>query len=295
MKGARTMMMLAKMKSLAAIVAVCVLISALAAAVTVPALSPAANKAVMQLALQATPLADLPTPTTAASTEPAASGRSDETAQAVAASGDWSRAIDTYARELADIPVAGYRDKKDFAWIVSEYENSFAVQNKPVDYDPFRKILDQKLKDHPNDAIFTWRLHRALSDIAEKTQDVAAEKAELDAAIAAYPHAIEGDPSKHSSLQHLYNQYALIVAQSDVPAAEDYIRFRFKADARFVYFFTPPWLEFFQKNKMPEEYLKLTKDIVDLYDLKARQHPTQRQLLLRYKSQLEAERRQNPF
>jgi len=279
------MMMLAKIKLLAAIVAACVLVSALTV-VTAQMLAPAANKAVAQFAQAPS--------TGLASTEPAASGRADKTAQEAAMSGDWSTAIDAYGRELAGIPVGGYRDKKDFAWILSDYENSFAAENRSVDYDPFTKILDQKLKDHPNDDIFTWRLHRALADIAEKTQDVAAEKTELDAAIAAYPRVIEGDPSKLSSLQHLYNQYALLVAQSDVPAAEEYIRSRFKTDAGFVYFFTPPWLDLFQKTKMPDEYQKLTKDIVDLYDLKALQHPAQRRLLLRYKSQLEAERRQNP-
>jgi hypothetical protein len=223
--------------------------------------------------------------------EQASAGDPIDRAQAAAAAGDWAGAIDAYAEALTQTPVAGYRDKKDFSWIVTEYEKGFAALNKPVNYEPFKKILNEKLQAHPKDLIYTWRLHRALAGIAETAQDVAAEKSELLAAIAEYPSAVEGDPSKHSSLQHLYNQYAMILAQSDVVGAEDYIRKGFQGDARFVYFFSPPWRNLFQDKKMPGEFTKLMKQVSNLYEAKAIEQPGEQTLLKRYKAELDAEAR----
>jgi tetratricopeptide (TPR) repeat protein len=228
--------------------------------------------------------------TNAASPSPTATPEIPDSAATV---GDWSAAIDDYARELSTMPTGMYRDKKDFAWIIARYEDSYSAQNKPVDYAPLQAILNQKLQAHPADTLFTWRLHRALADISGKTQDTATQKAELEKAIAAYPQAVYSDPSKLSSLQHMYNDYAMILAQTDVPAAEDYIQSRFKDDARFLYFFTGPWERLFRERGTPDEFLKLIDDFLPLYDQKAQSLPAQKRLLMRYKSQLEAERRAN--
>src|SRR5207253_1859529 len=83
-------------------------------------------------------------------------GASDpaEKAQQLAVSGDWGGAIDTYAKFLRTLGAEEYRDKKDFAWILGEYE-----KRNPGDYAAFKKIAANKLEEHKGDALFTWRLH----------------------------------------------------------------------------------------------------------------------------------------
>src|SRR5205085_7347883 len=128
-----------------------------------------------------------------------------------AAAGDWAGAIDSYAQFLGQTSPEEYRDKKDFTWILAEYEKQQSDKN----FAPLKQAADAAMTQHKDDAIYTWRLHRLLSAIAEKAKDADTQAKELDQTIAAYPKVAYADHARHSSLQHLYNQRAMLIAQTD--------------------------------------------------------------------------------
>jgi hypothetical protein len=208
-----------------------------------------------------------------------------DTAQQRAAAGDWVGAFDSYAKFLRETAVEQYRDKKDFGWILEEFEK----KHGDGDYAPLKKATETSLDQHKDDPIYTWRLHRLLADIAEKAKDKDALVKELDQTIATYPKKVEGDPSRHSSLQHLYNRRAMLIAETDVDAAETYLLKNFKEDARFVYFFDSPWRELYEKRQTPQRYRDFAKKIVAAYQEKARKSPAQQQMLSKYAAQLWAQ------
>jgi len=193
-------------------------------------------------------------------------------AQALAAEGKWAEAMESYGDFLKGLSAEQYRDKKDFSWIVEE------CQKNGKDLAGLKQAAEEELAKHPKDNLFTWRLHRMLGEMAEKSGDKEALKKELDLAIASYPAKVDGDPSKHSSLQHLYNERALLATEKDVKSGEDYILRAFKEDKRFVYFFGTPW----EQALGAREYAKMMGRVVKVYEEKAASNPVQRSILNRY-------------
>jgi hypothetical protein len=152
-----------------------------------------------------------------------------------------------------------------------------------------KSAATELLPKHKADLIYEWRLHRLLAQIAAKQGDKEAQMKALDAAIAAYPPEKSGEPSKLSSLQHLYNERALLTADKDVAAAEEYILKAFKADKRFVYFFGQPWEQWYQQHDQAARYQPLLKKVQKIYGEKAASDPEHRGLLQRYAKQLASE------
>src|SRR5688572_30246023 len=184
-----------------------------------------------------------------------------EKAQQLAAESKWAEAIDTYGKSLASMNAAAYRDKKDFDWILEEYEKTAGG-----DYTAMKKVATDLLAKNKGQELFEWRLNRLLAQIALKQGDADAQAKALDATIASYNAKVEGEPSKHSSLQHLYNERAMLMAEKDPKAAEDYILKSFKADPRFVYFFGHPWEQFYQEKNQPQAYTQLLQRARRIYD-----------------------------
>lgn len=218
---------------------------------------------------------------------PMAEGK--QNAQSMADAHNWAGAIDAYGEELRGISVEQYRDKKDFGWIIDAYAKASPDGAAPGGgmWEPLKKIFQQKITQHADDAIFAWRLHRGLADIAERAGDAAGEKTELEQAIKAYPVVNDSDPARHSSLQHLYNQYGLLLAKDHVADGVDYVSAKFAADERFVYFFTSPWKQLLKDQ--PNQYRDLIKKVLASYDDKAKQHPEQGEMLMKYRAELDGE------
>lgn len=203
-------------------------------------------------------------------------------AQQLAAAGQWAEAIDAYGTFLSHTAPAAYRDKKDFAWIADAY-----TKTAPADDAAIRKLVDESLVKHKGQAIYEWRLHRLLADLADRRGDKETEQKELDAAIAAYPPELGPDPSRLSSLQHLYNQRTLLTAEQDAKAAEDYALDAFGKDRRFVYFFTPTWQRWYQQHNQAGGYADLIARVQKAYEQKLSSASTaqQRRLLTQYAAQ----------
>jgi hypothetical protein len=209
---------------------------------------------------------------------------SAQDAEALAAAGKWTEAIEAYGQELTQMTAPQYRDKKDFEWVLDEF-----VKTSPKDYEPLKKTATQLLTKHKGSDIYEWRLHRLLADIAQKQADKDTEQKELDLAIAAYPPETSNEPSKLSSLQHLYNRRALLTADKDAKAAEDYLLKAFKTDPRFVYFFGSPWQAWYEQANQPQGYQQLQQRVQKIYGEKAATDPKHRSLLQRYAKLLAAE------
>jgi hypothetical protein len=205
-------------------------------------------------------------------------------AEQPAAKSKWAKSIEDYGKQLSAMSPQQYRDKKDFEWIVEDYEKE-AGQN----YDALKGVAQELLPRHKGDFIFEWRLHRLLAQIAAKQGDKDAQAKALDAAIAAYPSEKSGEPSKLSSLQHLYSERALLMAEKDVAAAEEYVTKAFKADKRFVYFFGHTWEQWYQQHDQAARYQPLLKKVQKIYGEKAASDPEHRGLLQRYAKQLASE------
>ena len=196
----------------------------------------------------------------------------------------WAKSIEDYGKELAGMSPQQYRDKKDFEWILEEYEKE-AGQN----YDALKNTVNDLLPRYKANHIYEWRLHRLLAQIAAKQGDKDAQAKALDAAIAAYPPEKSAEPSKLSSLQHLYNERALLTAEKDVAAAEEYVLKAFKVDKRFVYFFGHTWEQWSQQHDQAARYQPLLKKVQKIYGEKAASDPEHRGLLQRYAKQLASE------
>src|SRR6266516_2011091 len=76
----------------------------------------------------------------------------DDKAQQLAAAGDWAGAFDSYAKFLRETSVEEYRDKKDFGWMLGEFEK----QHGDKDFAPLKKAADTALDQHKEDPIYTW-------------------------------------------------------------------------------------------------------------------------------------------
>jgi hypothetical protein len=79
----------------------------------------------------------------------------DDKARLLAAAGKWDEAIETYGKFLGSISPQEYRDKKDFEWVMEEYE-----KNDAGNLDRLKKAAVDLLAKHKGQEIFDWRLHR---------------------------------------------------------------------------------------------------------------------------------------
>src|SRR5687767_7179820 len=99
-----------------------------------------------------------------------ASAQTIEKAQELAAAGKWAAAIDAYGKSLASMNVAAYRDKKDFDWILEEYEKKSAG-----DYTAIKNVATDLVAKHKGQELYEWRLNRLLANIALKQGDKEAQ------------------------------------------------------------------------------------------------------------------------
>jgi RNA polymerase sigma factor (sigma-70 family) len=187
---------------------------------------------------------------------------------------DYAAAIDRYGAWLASLSVEEYRDKKDFDWLLRTYEKQRAGQPK-VDYQELMTVAQQSIDNHPAEAaIFAWRAHRLLADIAEKRNDKAGVVQHLDKAIEAYPRVDYPDPARLSSMQHLYNRRATLIAdEQGIDAAEKYVLDKFETDDRFTYFFAIEWQKVYARRKEPKRFESLADRVIEIYQRKADRDP----------------------
>lgn len=181
-------------------------------------------------------------------------------AQRLASEEVWSGAIDAYTDHLSKLSTRNYRDKKTYEWILLEY-----VESNPNQLEPLKSLVEGKLTaiGEEADAIRSWRLHQLLSRIAEKEGGAEEQKRQLMMAIKSYPKVRYAEPSKHSKLQHLYNEVALQMAESNLENAEEWFLDNFSKDERFDFVYLPVWKSFYDERDQPERYeVLITKAIV---------------------------------
>jgi tetratricopeptide (TPR) repeat protein len=213
-----------------------------------------------------------------------------EQAQSLASAGDWSAAIDTYSEYLRGLSAEQYRDKKDFAWILDEYERVRRPRGE-AGYREFSEIIQRKLEDRAPGDPDRWRLYRALAGIDEKLRDPRSQREHLQQAIDEYPPDIEGNPAQHSSIQHLYNSVAMLVAATSIEEAEKYLLDSYEQDPRFVCVFLPPWQQLYKERNEAARYDRLIEQVLGAYERKADREPSLRVLLEEYTRQTRALKR----
>ena len=76
-------------------------------------------------------------------------------------------------------------------------------------------------------------------------------------------------------IQHLYNEVALLRAEEDLEAAEDWLMEKFREDARFEFVFVPVWKQFHEEKEVPDRYPLLLAKIRGAIDTKMKTFPEQ--------------------
>lgn len=200
-----------------------------------------------------------------------------EEATRLAEAGDYPGAIEQYAAWLATLSVEEYRDKKDFEWLIDTHEKRQPARaGAKVDYGPLIVAAEKAIEKSPVDpAIVVWRANRLLASIAERRGDKAAIAEYIGKAIDAYPRVDYPDPMRLSSIQHLYNRRAMLIAEAKgIDDAEKFVLESFENDDRFEYFFWIQWQQQYAKHGTPERFADLAKRVVEVYGLKAERDKT---------------------
>lgn len=206
-------------------------------------------------------------------------------AQERAEMGDYAGAMQAYVQELSEVDPSAYRDKKTFNWI-----RDIALKRKDT-LGTLRAAAESLLKNADRDKEMTdWRTHRFLAGLAQSEGDSATRKKELQLAIETYPAIRYSEPSKFSSLQHLYNEMGdILVEEKGFDAGTAYVLEHFAKDDRFVYVFLPPWEERAKKSGETAKLKALARELEAAYEAKETRVPEVRHQLDEYRRQLKAE------
>lgn len=152
-----------------------------------------------------------------------------------------------------------YKDKIDLRNIFDSLQARAVPQP-----DQIRQWLHQAQalgEQHPEDPDYAWRIPHLLATMALALGEHEQSGAYLDQAIDHYPAVQYIDPSRHSMFQHLVNQRAGLIWESEgVDAAERYLLGMIE-DPRMDYVYDTWWQERYESAGMPERYEKFLERI----------------------------------
>lgn len=184
---------------------------------------------------------------------------------------------------------------KDKISLDNVWEN-FVRQNRPDE--KAVQALMQEVQAwalrHREDPEIPWRAAHALAAMAEAANHPKAAIDWMEKAIASYPPIHYTEPSKHSKFQHLVNNLAELIWQSEgYKAAENRALKLFRNDERFEYFFLPWWQDQFRRQELNDAFPPLCTQVEQIYRERTEKFPARRELTRRYLAQL-AERTKPP-
>jgi HEAT repeats/Tetratricopeptide repeat len=133
-----------------------------------------------------------------------------------------------------------YKDKIDLA---SVYE-TFVQEVQPTEEQKRVALTEAQVfgNTHEGEKEYTWRVHHLLSAICKDLEYREMAMGCLDQALEAYPVVDYAQPSKHSKFQHLANQRAELLWDTEgFEAAKEWALGQLRTDPRYDYFFDLPW------------------------------------------------------
>jgi hypothetical protein len=172
--------------------------------------------------------------------------------KAAIADGDLIRACDAEMRRVEIRGEQGnpWKDKIDLVQIVIAMRQ--ANDGTLPDAKNKLEAAEAYLSGHEGDVDYVWRAHQLAAAIAEDTGDQKRSMDELTKAMETYPRTKYAVPSKHSKFQHLVNEMAMKIWDTEgVEAAEAYVVKMWQEDRRFVYFFDQPWIMRLNEESLP--------------------------------------------
>jgi RNA polymerase sigma factor (sigma-70 family) len=155
--------------------------------------------------------------------------------------------------------------------------------------------LAATLADHKRERPYLWRAHQVLGciqyDLGHKDKGLEHYQKALDQ----YPVKEYDEPSKQSYYQHVANQAAAWIWDTQgVEAAEKFILERFKKAPQFQYFYAAWWQNRYADKGQAERYLQLVNRVAALYEEKAANDRVHADMYRRYRAQLKKEGRSEP-
>jgi RNA polymerase sigma factor (sigma-70 family) len=200
---------------------------------------------------------------------------------------EWQRVLE---RSKADNP---WTDKVSFE---TPYVD-FKEKSKPTaaDLQALYDKLAGTLADHKGDRPYLWRAHQVLGyiqyDLGHKDKGLEHYQKALDQ----YPAKEYDEPSKHSYYQHVANEAAgWIWDTQGVEAAEKFILERFKKAPQFQYFYAAWWQKRYADKGQPARFAPLGGRVVAIYQQKAAEDKEHAEMYRRYRAELKKEVRSEP-
>jgi RNA polymerase sigma factor (sigma-70 family) len=215
----------------------------------------------------------------------AKSAVADEILQKIQA--EWQRVEE---RAKADNP---WTDKVSFDTAYAELKDK--LKPTPADLQALYDKLAATLADHKGERPYLWRAHQVLGylqyDLGHKGKGLEHYQKALDQ----YPAKEYDEPSKQSYYQHVANQAAGWVWDTQgVEEAEKFILERFKKAPQFQYFYAEWWQKRYADKGQPERYAALVTRVAALYEEKAAKDKDHAELYRRYRAALRKELRSQP-
>ena len=206
------------------------------------------------------------------------------------AKGDLIAAIDAEMQRVLLREKTGhaYKDKID---LVSAYEG-FVEKHAPSGESLSRELknVQDYLESHKGDVEHEWRVYHLLSAMSKDLDAPGDAARHLDQALESYPAVHYTEPSKHSKFQHLVNQRAGLIWDSDGPeAAEEYVLEQLRTNEKCDFFFSGWWKRRFEMEGTQDRLLPLLRRVEDAYLERMKNVPSKGPLCRRYISRLKRE------
>ena len=207
------------------------------------------------------PESNAPSPTPSADSNPFANitdeAKLAELRDEAAKAGDLIRACEAEMRrvKIRDAAKNPWKDKIDFAEAyraMPPAANDEVLKARADAVDYFNNPTIAAITDTD----YVWRIYHLMSLIARDRKNPQYATQALHYALLTYPRTRYADPAKNSKFQHLVNETAMLIWDTDgVDAAEKFVIDTWKKDRRFLYFFDLPWRERYAKEKLDSNRL----------------------------------------
>jgi predicted esterase len=165
----------------------------------------------------------------------------------------------------------------------------------PADLQALYDKLSATLARHKTERPYLWRAHQVLGSIQYELDHKDKGRQHYQIALDQYPAKEYDQPSKQSYYQHVANQAAGWVWDTEgVEAAEKFILERFQKSPQFRYFYASWWQSRYADKGQPERYAKLLDRVAALYEEKAAKDKDHADLYREYRDELRKESRPQP-
>lgn len=205
------------------------------------------------------------------------------------ARGDLTAAIDAEMQRVLLRKRTGHA-YKDKIGLVSAYQ-PFIEKHSPSKEELSGELKKVRgyLESHKGDDEYEWRVYYLLSAMSKDLGAPEDAARHLDLALESYPVVDYKNPSKHSKFQHLVNQRAGLIWDSEgADPAVKYALEQLKTNEKLDYFYAPWWERRFEQEDARNELSALMRQVKEAYSERMTQFPEKEALCRKYSAQVTA-------